>query len=79
MHELFHDVGPVINPLQKHGLAAQGNAGIGQNGARLPRFLGYLARMVEMDIHVERVVFFQHHGIIDNRGLPFVSSEPGSW
>ena len=60
MNERFHDPGAVVDSCEEHGLVPERDAGIGKFRDRNPGGFRHLLRVVELDVHPERVVLFQH-------------------
>ncbi len=61
LHQLFHDVGAIIDALEQHALVTQHDAIVGQFSQRPSRFGRDLPRMVKVGVEPDRLVFF-HHG-----------------
>ena len=58
MHQPFHDLRIVIHALEQHGLCAQRHARVRQLAARGLHLRRQFVWMVEMQVHINRVIFF---------------------
>ena len=56
VHQTLHDVRVIVDAFEQDGLGAQRNAGIRQHAARGLHLRCQFVRMVEMQVHVDRVV-----------------------
>ena len=69
LHKIFHRFGIVVYPFKEYGLIAQGDTCIGKTCAGQGRGPGYLPRMIEVGIDINRVELFQQSA--ERRGDPF--------
>ena len=60
LHQLALDVDIIVDTRQQDGLVAERDAGPGQFITGFGQLFGDLVRMVDVDIHPERVEFLQH-------------------
>ena len=69
MHQSFHDARIVVDAFEQHGLRAEWHTGIGQHPAGRFDFRSQLVWVIEMQIHIYRVVLF--HDRAEFRCDPF--------
>ena len=60
MHERLHRLDIVVHAGEQDALVSERNARVREALERLFHFHGELARMIDMDAHPERMIFFEH-------------------
>jgi len=60
LHELPHRLDVIIDAFEQNSLVAEGDPGISQQIQRPGRFRRNFIRMIEVNVHIKRVIFFEN-------------------
>ena len=78
LHQQLHHLRIVVHALEQHGLAAQGDAGIGQHAQAGHRGGCQLVGVVEMRVDVQRMMLLEDRAQLGRDTLRHVARHPAS-